>query len=158
MTPRQIRAVMVFLIASSAPLLFLLDLVARRFVLAEQPEDLRMMIGELATRFAWYVVPCPAIGGVVGFLMYPRVYARQLAGSTSADREKARRDADLTALMFSASVPQLPALLGDFSLIMGAELTPVLCSTSISTTAVLLIALVAPRFRVEPPEVGEARG
>jgi hypothetical protein len=153
MTARQTRTLMVAMIASSAPLLLLLDLVARRLVLAEQPEELRQFLGEWLTRFAWYVVPCPALGGVAGFLLYPRIYRRHLARSTSADREKARHEADLMALMFSASMPQIPALLGDLSLILGAELTPVLCSASISTAAVLLIALVAPRFRGDEGEV-----
>lgn len=145
MTPRQLRIVMVVLIASGGPMMLLLDLLLRGVVLAEQPEDVRVMAGELATNFAWYVVPCPALGGLAGFFLYPKLYAYQLARASPGDPEKARNNADLTAMMVTASLPQLPALLGDLSVLMGGQITPVLYSTSISTVAVLLITLVAPR-------------
>lgn len=144
MNPRLTRLLLVGMIASGGPMLLALDLVARRFIFDAQPEDVREALGALVTRFAWLVVPGPVLGGIAGFLAYPRIHARWMArASPAVSPEVARRDADLTALMISASMPQLPALLGDLSVMLGASLAPVLCSTSLSVLAVLLIATLA---------------
>jgi Na+/proline symporter len=145
MTARQTRILLVGMMVTAGPLLFALDLLARHFVLDGQDEEVRAVIGGAATQFAWLVVPAPVLGGIAGFFVYPRVYARQLASARGNDPERAAQSADLTALMFAASMPQLPALLGDFSVVLGGGLTPVICSTSLSVVAVLLIALFARR-------------
>ncbi len=144
MTPRQTRTALVVMMVSAGPMLLALDLVAQHFVLASQPEDARLLIRELATRFAWLVVPAPVVGGLAGFLAYRKLHTYQYPRlALTSTPEKAAQAADLTSLMLAASLPQLPSLLGDFSLILGAELTPVLCSTTLSTVMVLLIALLA---------------
>jgi hypothetical protein len=146
-TPKQTRAALVVLMASGGPVLFGLDLVAQSFVLDGQPEDVTSMLSALVTRFAWGVVPFPVVFGVVGFLLYPRLVARQLRSPSLAGKDPnvVVANADLTSLMFAASLPQLPALLGDLSLMLGASKVPVACSTTISVVAVLFIALFARR-------------
>jgi hypothetical protein len=150
MTPRQTRTILVGLMLCAGPILLGLDLVAQRLILGGQPDDLREIVSGYATQFAWYVVPGPLLGGVAGFLIYPKIFNKQLSRATpSMDPAQARQGADLMALMFSASIPQLPALLGDISVMMGASLKPVICSTSLSVLAVLAIAVLAPRL-VDP--------
>ena len=55
------------------------------------------------------------------------------------------QSAELTSLLFATTLAQLPALLGDVSIMLGARLTPAICSTCISVTAVLAISLRASR-------------
>lgn len=154
MTPTQTRSVLVGLMLCAGPILLGLDLVAQRLILGGQPEDLREIVSGYATQFAWYVVPGPLLGGIAGLLLYPKIVEKQLARATpNMDPNQAKQGADLMALMFSASIPQLPALLGDISVMMGASLKPVLCSTSISVLAVLTIALVGPRLVKAPSAV-----
>jgi len=156
-SPQRLRAALVVMMVLTGPVLLAFDLVARGFVLDSQPEELRELLGGLATRGAWLVVPGPVLGGVAGFFAYPKIYAQQLARSTNPDREKAHHSADLAALMFAGSMPQLPALLGDFSVVLGASLGPAICTASLSTVAVLLIALVAPRRVQAPPPAPPAQ-
>ncbi|MFO0658531.1 MAG: hypothetical protein U0165_01665 [Polyangiaceae bacterium] len=151
MSPKHPRTLLIVLMLCGGPILLAIDLLAQRMILSGQPEDLRELVGGYATRFAWGVVPLPVIGGVIGFFLYPRVVKKQLARRTSTTPlEQAERNADMIALMLCASIPQLPALLGDISVMMGASLTPVMCSTSLSMIAVLSIALLGPK-RVEKP-------
>jgi hypothetical protein len=154
MSPRSTRALLVAMIAAAGPTALGLDLLARRFVMAEQPEDLRQFMAEHVTRFAWFVVPGPLLGGILGFMLYPRMYRSALtksraSGSKLPDLE---HKADLTALLLCTTMAQVPALFGDLSVMLGANLTPALCSTSLSMTAVTLIGLLArPRDLVAPP-------
>lgn len=140
-SPRSsIRPLLVVMIASGGPFLFGIDLAVRGYLFASQPADLRQEVAAIATRLAWFVIPGPVLGGIAGFLLYPRIYAHQAARSSTPGGPQ---NADLTALMITASMPQFPALLGDLCLMLGADMTPVACSTAVSVLGVLLIAFLA---------------
>ncbi|MEO8877017.1 MAG: hypothetical protein ABI461_15600 [Polyangiaceae bacterium] len=55
--------------------------------------------------------------------------------------------ADFEALFLTTTLAQLPAVLGDVSLVLGASVAPALCSTAASVTAVLAIGLFARKNR-----------
>ena len=124
------------------------DLIARHFVLASQPDDVRQFMTETVTRIAWCIVPGPFVGGLLGFLLYPRLFRSNVARlrkDESAKPDGIEERADFKALMIATSLAQAPALLGDISVMLGARLTPALCSTGISVTAVMLIGTLAGR-------------
>ena len=124
---------------------FGIDLVARQIVFRDQPEDLRTFFAEHATTFGWCIVPLPFVGGLVGFLLYPAMLRRALDKLGEGATEVAKSGAELKVLLLTTTMAQLPALLGDLSVMLGARLTPALCSTSISVAAVLAIGLFAGR-------------
>jgi len=145
------RTVILGAIALAGPMALGFDLLARRVILGSQPEDVRQFMAEHVTRIAWYVVPLPLLGGIVGFLLYSGIYRRNLArlpSETAAIAEASAQRADLKALFVATTLAQAPALLGDISVMLGARLTPALCATSISVTAVVLIGLLARPARV----------
>jgi hypothetical protein len=111
-------------------------------------------MAEHVTRFAWFVVPGPLLGGILGFILYPRMYRSALEKSRASGSKlpNLEQKADLTALLLCTTMAQVPALFGDLSVMLGANLTPALCSTSLSMTAVTLIGLLArPKDLVAPP-------
>lgn len=144
MAPKKVRLTMVVLIATAGPTMLLLDWLLQGLLLAAQPEEVRDFFVDLASQWAWYIVPCPALGGLAAFLLYPRIYQFQLARSKSEDPEKSHHEAGLMALMFCASLPQIPMLFGDFLALMGGPLRATFYTTLISTISILLIAFVAP--------------
>jgi hypothetical protein len=159
-SPKLLRALVVAAVACAAPVALGFDLVARHFVVGGQPADVQQFLALEITRLAWFAVPGPVLGGLLGFKLYPRLFGRALArargpaaavdagetaAATDARDETAEQRADLEALLFATSLAQLPALLGDISVMLGARLGPALCTTSLSTLAVLAIgALVRP--------------
>lgn len=150
-SPKLLRALVVAAVACAAPVALGLDLVARHFVVGGQPADVQRFLAVEITRFAWFAVPGPVLGGLLGFKLYPRLFRRALArargpaAETGARDEAAEQRADLEALLFATSLAQLPALFGDISVMLGARLGPALCTTSLSTLAVLAIgALMRP--------------
>lgn len=145
MTRSTTRLLLVLAIALAGPMAFGLDLVARQIVFRDQPEDVRAFFTEHATTFGWFIVPLPLASGIVGFVLYPSMLRKALAKLGAGASEAGRSGAELKALFFATTLAQLPALLGDLSVMMGARLTPALCSTSISVTAVLAIGLLAGR-------------
>ncbi len=130
------------MIALAGPVIFGLDLVVRLVILRGQPDDLRDFLAEHVTRWAYLGVPLPALGGLAGFFAYPRVYARVFAKAKGPD-EARRSAADLRALLVACSLPQLPALAGDLSVMLGARLLPAICMTSSAVVAVVAIAVFA---------------
>jgi hypothetical protein len=145
MTHSRTRTALVFLMISGGPVLLGLDLLIHRLLFSGQPEEVRATLGALATTAGWCVIPGPLLGGALGFWLYPRFYRRQLGQRPSLAPERAASEAELMALMVCASLPQLPALLGDLCVMLGGRLLPALLSTTISTAAVLGIALLGPR-------------
>ncbi len=160
-SPKLLRALLIAAVACAAPAALALDLVARHFVVGGQPADVQRFLAVEITRFAWFAIPGPALGGLLGFKLYPRLYAKALArargpvaaeGAAAAEAAEAAGDArdelaeqraDLEAVLFATTLAQLPALLGDFSVMLGARLPPALCTTSLSTLAVLAIGAFA---------------
>lgn len=138
MSPATTRRLLVALVALAGPVILGLDLVVRALLMSMQPEDVREFLAESITRVAWFCVPGPVLGAVTAFAAYPRLFARFLA-KAGGDR----RAADLKALFITASFVQLPALLGDLSVMLGADLAPALTMTGISTVAVLALAAFA---------------
>lgn len=136
------RLVLSSMIALAGPAIFGLDLVVRHFVLGGQPEDLRAFLAENVTKVAWFLVPGPVIGGLLGFFAYPRVYAKAYA-KTEGDHDAKHAAADLRALMVACSLPQLPALGGDLSVMLGSGLLPAVCMTSTAVVAVVVIVSFA---------------
>jgi hypothetical protein len=152
--PRQTRLLLVVVMALSGPAMFGLDLIARHFVLSAQPADLQDFLADSVTRVAWFLVPGPVLAGVAGFFLYRALYRRALARPPLdvAPAEAADR-ADLTSLLFSASLPQLAGLCGDLSVILGARLWPAICMCSLTLCSVLLIAAFARPAGVAPAVV-----
>src|SRR5438874_314887 len=108
------------------------DLLARHFVVASQPEDVRQFLSENVTRIAWFIVPGPLLGGILGFFLYPHLFRKNLSrlrAGSSAELEGVEERADFKALMIATTLAQAPALLGDISVMLGARLTPALCAT-----------------------------
>ncbi len=138
MSPTATRRVLVGLIALAGPVILGLDLVVRSFLMSMQPEDVRELLAESVTRLAWFCVPAPVVGALAAFFSYPRLY-RRFASSAAPDH----RAAELKALFLAASFVQLPALLGDLSVMLGANLGPALTMTAISTAAVLALGAFA---------------
>lgn len=147
---RNVRALVVIAISLAGPMMLVLDFVLRHFLIGGQPDDVRAFLADHVTAFAWCVVPFPVIGGIVGFRWYPSRFRKS--------RERWRRDpsisdvvatshADLEALFLTTTLAQLPAVLGDLSLVLGARPAPALCSTTASVTAVLVIGALAHRTR-----------
>jgi hypothetical protein len=136
------------MIASAGPLVFGFDLLARQIVIGTQPPELQAFMAEHVTRIAWWLLPIPLAGSLAGLLLYPRIYRRFLQRHLSSPPTgtSPEQRADLEALFVAASLAQLPSLLGDFSVLLGARLGPALCSTTISTLSVLLIVLLGRRF------------
>ena len=126
------------------------DFVLRHFVIARQPADVRAFLADHVTTLAWCVVPFPVIGGIVGFRWYPSRFRksreRWRLDATISD-EVASTRADVEALFLTTTLAQLPAVLGDMSLVLGARVAPALCSTTASVTAVILIGMLAHRTR-----------
>ena len=146
MSQKLTRAVVLAGIALAGPMALGLDLVARRIIVGGQPEDVQQFMAEHVTRIAWFFLPGPLIGGLLGFFLYPSLYRRTLArlpSETPAIAEASEHRADLTALMIATTAAQAPALLGDVSVMLGARLTPALCTTALSVTAVLLIGALS---------------
>jgi hypothetical protein len=127
---------------------FGIDLLARQFIFRDQPDDVRAFFGEHATTFAWFIVPLPLLGGIIGFFRYRPMLRAALAKLGDAATDTAKSTADMKVLLLTTTMAQAPALLGDVSVMMGARLLPAICSTSISVTAVLLIGLLAGRTTV----------
>ncbi|MCC6646984.1 MAG: hypothetical protein IT374_15595 [Polyangiaceae bacterium] len=138
MSPATTRRVLVALVALAGPVILGLDLGVRALLMSMQPEDVREFLAGEVTRLAWYCVPAPVVGALAAFVAYPRLRAR-FTGRAGGDRV----GADLKALFVTASFIQLPALLGDLSVMLGARLTPALLMTSFSTLAVLALAAFA---------------
>lgn len=138
MSPTTTRRLLVALVALAGPVVLCLDLVVRSFLMSMQPEDVRELLATEVTRFAWYCVPAPVVGAAAAFVAYPRMFAKFLAASKGD-----RRAADMKALFITASFVQLPALLGDLSVMLGANLGPALTMTTFSTVAVLALAAFA---------------
>ena len=144
----KLRWLIVAMTASAAPVVFGFDLLARQLVIGTQPPELQQFMAEHVTTFAWWALPFPLAGSVAGMLVYPWMYRRLLARHKASPPSGAgpEQRADLEALFLAASLVQLPALLGDFSVLLGARLTPAICSSTISTASVVLIALVGRRL------------
>ena len=145
MTPSRSRALLLVVIATAGPVMLMADLVARKIVLDGQPEDVREVVSDFATKVAWACSPGPLLGGVVGLFVY-RALARRAQAKLAPGDEKARMSAEMSALVFGCTPAQVPALIGDFAVIIGASLTPALVMTSTSVACVLLIASLGPRF------------
>jgi hypothetical protein len=143
-----LRWLLTALVAFTSPIVFGFDLLMRQLVVGTQPEDVQEFMADFVTKLAWWALPIPVLGAIAGFMSYGPFYRRLLA--------KHRKDpptswtpemkAELEALFLSASIVQIPALLGDFSVLLGAYLTPAICITTLSTSTVLLIALRASRM------------
>ena len=148
MSKGLVRALLVAAFASAGPMALVIDLVARHFVVASQPADVQAFLADNVTPLAWAIVPGPLLGGLVGFFRYPARYQKALARSEkdlSTSREDREERADIEALFIGTTLAQLPALLGDFSVMLGARLMPALCATSISVAAVVIIGAFARR-------------
>lgn len=143
MSPQTTRRLLVVLVASAGPAILGLDLIVRHFLMSMQPEDVRELMAETITHYAWFCVPGPVIGTIAAFFAYPRLHAKFLAKSGVDHGKGAMAGADMRALFITASFVQLPALLGDFSVMLGANLGPALTMTSISTAAVFALAAFA---------------
>lgn len=159
-SPKLLRGLVVAGVACAAPVALALDLVARHFVVGSQPPDVQQFLAVEITRFAWFAIPGPVLGGLLGFKLYPRLFRRALArarGPVVAETaegpapsapitqrdEVAEQRADLEALLLATTLAQLPALFGDLSVMLGARLAPALCTTSLSTLAVIAIGALA---------------
>jgi hypothetical protein len=145
---RLVRTLLVLAFAFAGPMALVIDLVARHFVVASQPAEVQQFLADHVTPLAWVIVPGPLLGGLLGFFRYPVRYAKALARAAkdpSTSRADAEERADMEALFIGTTLAQLPALLGDFSVMLGARLAPALCATSISVAAVLLIGTFARR-------------
>lgn len=147
------------LVAFTGPIVFGFDLLMRQIVVGTQPQDLQDFMAEHVTRIAWWALPFPVAGAVAGLLLYPVLYRRMLRRHLDGPPSTwtPQMKAELEALFLAASLVQLPALLGDFSVLLGARLQPALCSTSISTLGVILIAVRASRTRDEAATSSSAR-
>jgi hypothetical protein len=145
---RLARGLLVAAIAGAGPMALAFDLVARHFVVSGQPAEVRQFLADHVTPLAWAIVPLPLASGLFGFFRYPVRYAKALARTAndrSTSREDAEQRADMEALFLGTTLAQLPALLGDFSVMLGARLAPALCATAISMTAVVMIGAFARR-------------
>lgn len=143
---RHLRTLVVVVFALTGPTMLALDFLLRHFFFGGQPDDVRAFLTEHVTPFAWCVLPFPLVGGIVGYRWYPKRFRTSLERwrrDTTLAPETAIERADLEALFLTTSIAQLPAILGDLSLIIGARPTPALCSTSIATCAILAIGLRA---------------
>jgi hypothetical protein len=137
-----LRWLVVFGIAIASPAALVLDLIARRFVLSGQPEEVTQFLAVEVTRFAWFAVPGPLIGGLLGWVIYPRMrrWAIRRIGPEPGKEAQAAQRADLEALLTATTCAQAPALLGDVSVMLGARLAPAICTTSCAVAAVLALA------------------
>ncbi len=138
------RALVLVAIAVAGPIALGFDLIARRFVLANQPEDVRLWMAEQITHYAWFLLPGPVLGGLLGFALYRSMVRKAEVRIATLDlvRQGAEREkAELPAMLIGTTMAQVPALLGDLSVMLGARLTPALCTTAISVTMVLAIGL-----------------
>jgi hypothetical protein len=145
---RLVRALLVAAFACAGPMALVIDLVARHFVVGSQPAEVQQFLADHVTPLAWAIVPGPLLGGLLGFFRYPVRYAKGLARAAkdpSTSPADAEERADMEALFVGTTLAQLPALLGDFSVMLGARLAPALCATSISVVAVVLIGTFARR-------------
>jgi hypothetical protein len=144
-----LRWLITALVAFTGPIVFGFDLLMRQIVVGTQPQDLQDFMAEHVTRIAWWGMPFPVAGAVAGLLLYPGLYRRMLKRHLDSPPSTwtPQMKAELEALFLAASLVQLPALIGDFSVLLGARLQPALCSMSISTVAVMLIAVRASRMR-----------
>lgn len=143
----RVRSLLVLVIALAGPSMLALDIVIRHFFLGAQPADVRAFLAEHVTPLAWCIVPLPLVGGIVGYRSYPSRFRARLERwrrDATLSAEAASERADLEALFLATTLAQLPAVLGDLSLILGAGLAPVVCSTTIATAAVLAIGLSGP--------------
>lgn len=131
------------MIALAGPVLLGLDLIVRRLVIGSQAEDLQEFLAEVVTRVAWLATPGPVVGGLLGFFVYRRLHAKAMASGTDVDPVVREQRADTRALLLSCTMAQLPALLGDLSVMLGARLTPALVMTGTSVALVLVIAAFA---------------
>ncbi len=153
MEKTRLRALFVIVIASAGPMMLGLDFLLRHFLIASQAADVRAFMAEHVTPIAWGVVPFPLLGGVVGFRWYPARFRKSLERwrrDSTITPDVAAERADLEALFLTTTLAQLPAVLGDLSLILGAHVAPALSSTAVSVTAVIVISLFArerPRVR-----------
>jgi hypothetical protein len=142
-----LRGLVVAAVACAAPVALVLDLVARHFVVGGQPPDVQQFLAVEVTRFAWFAIPGPVLGGLLGFQLYPRLHRRALARArgpaVTGPDPAAEQRADLEALLFATTLAQLPALFGDLAVMLGARLLPALCTTSLSTLAVVAIGVLA---------------
>lgn len=126
------------------------DFVVRHFFIASQPADVRAFLADHVTTLAWCAVPFPAIGGIIGFRWYPSRFRKSRERwrlDTTISDEAATTRADIEALFLTTTLAQLPAVLGDLSLVLGAHVAPALCSTGASVMAVILIGTLAHRTR-----------
>jgi hypothetical protein len=144
MSPSGSRSLLLLVIATAGPLMLGMDLVARKLVLDGQPDDVREVVSDFATKVAWACAPGPLVGGLVGFFVYRALRRRGLAKVAPGD-EKGRMSAEMSALIFGCTPAQIPALVGDISVIMGARLAPAIVMTTTSVACVLLIAWLGPR-------------
>ncbi|MEO7108895.1 MAG: hypothetical protein ABI183_00540 [Polyangiaceae bacterium] len=150
MKTRWLRVLIVAAIALSGPMSLGLDFTVRAWVLGGQSEEVVAFFANHVTPFAWCVVPLPILGGIAGFRWYPTRFRKSLERwqrDRTVSVEQAASRADLEALFLTTTLAQFPAVFGDLSIILGARLTPALCSTTASVIAVLAIATLAPRRR-----------
>lgn len=129
-------------IAVASPGALVLDLIARRFTVGGQPPEVQEFLSVEVTRFAWIAVPGPLVGGLLGWVIYPRVarWALRRLAPAPAEAAQAAQRADLEALFTATTCAQVPALLGDISVMLGAQLGPAVCTTICAVAAVLAIA------------------
>lgn len=111
-----------------------------------QSDEVIAFFADHVTPFAWGVVPLPILGGIAGFRWYPKRFRKSLERwqrDPSVSAEQAASRADIEALVLTTTLAQFPAVFGDLSLILGARITPALCSMTASLVAVIAIALFA---------------
>lgn len=133
------RVLVISAIALAGPSALGLDLVARHFLFQNQPANLRQFMAENVTHYAWFIVPLPLLGGLIGFFLYPSMRRSNLARLGPSPAPMLVQGADLKTLLLTTTCAQLPALFGDVSVMLGGDLAPAICATSISVLAVLAI-------------------
>jgi hypothetical protein len=128
-------------IASAGPMALVVDTVMRHILFTRQPEEVQEFLNQELTRIAWFFVPLPLIGGLIGLWRYAPIYFRSLEPETADADAKA----DIKALFLATTFAQVPALLGDMSLVLGANYPPAIATTSMSVTWVFVIGLLGRR-------------
>lgn len=142
----NLRPLILGVIAVTGPAMLALDFLLRQIFMGTEPAEVRAFFADRVTPIAWCFVPLPVLGGIGGFFWYPkrlRVALDRWRRDTTLSAEVAAERADFEALFLSTTLAQVPAILGDLSLILGARPAPALACTAASVTAILLIGALS---------------
>ena len=138
--------VVVAIVAISTPLAVAFETVLRRWMFPPEFEDVRAWLEPTLTPWMWLMPPCAALGIPLGLRLQRWLERRGLARIPEHRRSQATEDTAVRdAMLLSTSVPQVPAVLATFGLLLGSAPLPVLVATGVATAGVLVIGVVATR-------------